>query len=476
MEAFIIKALQLILSLSILIFVHELGHYFFARVFGTKVDQFYLFFNPKFKILRYRPFAKKNKLAFFCRNNTPEEDEKINSDFINSGTKKATWRDTEYGLGWLPLGGYCAINGMIDENMNTNNLDQPAQPWEFRSKKIFPRFLIMVGGVLFNMLAAMAIYAGIVYVTGEQYITFRDAYEGMEYSERMHSVGFQDGDIPLFADGKELNAYSDAIKVITAHNVTVLRNKKDTVVINMPEKFIYEVNEDAENSELFMIYRLPVVISQTQPGMGAVKAGLQEGDHILSVGGVSTPGYSIFKEQLEKHKGETTAISFERNGKEQTAQVEIDGAGKIGILLTEITKVYKTTSINYSLLASIPRGIKIGVDKLCTYVESLKYLFTAEGAQSLGGFGSIGNIFPTKFNWLDFWSMTAFLSVILAFMNILPIPALDGGHILFIIIEFVTRRKPSTQVLIVSQSIGMAILFALLIYANGNDIYRFLIK
>ena len=457
METFLIKAAQLIVAFAILVIIHEFGHYIFSRIFGVKVEKFYLFFNPWFTLYKYKPKKPAPK---------PGEEEKM------------TWRDTEYGIGWVPLGGYCKIAGMIDESMDTEQMKQPAKPWEFRSKPAWQRLLIMVGGVLFNFILAIIIYTGIVFAWGEKSIPFRNATEGMMYSETAHKVGFVDGDIPLAADGKELTYYSgdELLKMLDAKVVTVLRNKCDTVNINIPDGFIFTANKEAEEGNLFMAYRLPVVISDLQPGMGAVKAGLMKSDSIVSINGVSTPSFDIFKAELDKNPDKDVTIGFVRNGKPMESKVAVDAAGKIGIMLTPLTDIYRTVTREYSIFASIPRGIELGVEKLTSYVSQMKYVFTREGAKNLGGFGAIGNIFPESWNWEQFWSITAFLSVILAFMNILPIPALDGGHVLFLLVEIITRRQPSEKFLEYAQMAGMAFLFALLLFANGNDIYRFFFK
>ena len=457
METFLIKALQLMLALAILVLIHEFGHYFFSRVFGVRVEKFYLFFNPWFSLFKYKPKKQEPKPG--------EED-------------KASWRDTEYGIGWLPLGGYCKIAGMIDESMDKEQMAQPEKPWEFRAKPAWQRLFIMIGGVLFNFILAIIIYAGIVFTWGEKFLPFREAEEGMMYSETAHKIGFQDGDIPLFADDTELDYLSGetVMAIVDAKTVTVLRNKKDTVNISIPENFIFEANKDAEDGQSLMAYRLPVVVHDKQNGMGAIKAGLQRGDKIIGVNNVQTPSYDLFKIELEKNKDKTVPLTFIRNGQEFTCNVEIDGGGKIGITLTPITDIYNTVTIDYSLLNSIPRGVQLGVEKLTSYVSQMKYEYTAGGAQSLGGFGALGSIFPETWDWLIFWNMTAFLSVILAFMNILPIPALDGGHVLFLLVEIITRRKPSEKFLEYAQMAGMIFLLALMLYANGNDIYRFFFK
>ncbi len=449
------------------------GHYFFARVFGVWVEKFYMFFNYKLTLLKWKPGKYLKWFSTGDEMGAMEEGEEVKNE------NKSSWRATEYGIGWIPLGGYCAISGMIDESMNTEAMKKPAKPWEFRSKPAWQRLLIMLGGVLFNLLLAMIIYAGIVYAVGEQFVKFSDATEGMEYCDSAHKVGFVDGDIPLTADGEELGYLNadDLQTMLSAREVKVLRNHKDTVTINLPKDFIFQANEDAQNGQSFMAYRLPVVVSQTQPGMGGEKVGLQDGDRMMAINGVPTPSYSEFTAELEKNKGKNVTLNYQRGGKTITvADVPIDGNGKLGILLTDPTKIYKTTVIHYNILQSIPRGIEMGWTKMVNYVKQLKLIFTPEGAQSLGGFGTIGSIFPATWNWVDFWNITAFISVILAVMNVLPIPALDGGHVMFLLYEIITRRQPSIKFLERAQYVGMILLLALLVYANANDIYRFLFK
>ncbi|MGM9804799.1 MAG: RIP metalloprotease RseP [Muribaculaceae bacterium] len=476
METVLIKALQLIAALTILVFIHEFGHYFFSRVFKVKVERFYLFFHPWFNIVRYNPRANGKKWRFFCANDTEEEAKQKNEEMYANSSTSASWRDTEYGIGWVPLGGYCKIAGMIDESMDTEQMKRPAKAWEFRSKPAYQRLLIMVGGVLFNFLLAIAVYSGIAYCYGEEYIPFSNATEGMIYCDSAHNIGFEDGDIPLSADGVAVNTFDDFTQMIMSKNVTVLRNHTDTVSIAIPEDFVFRANDDAKNGQLFMTYRVPVVIKEVQVRMGAEKAGLKAGDRILAVNGVSTPGYDLFKPELDKNANKTIKLTYLRDGKTLTSAVEVDDLGKIGIMLCQPVEVFETVKKSYNLLQSIPRGVQLGWDKLTSYVSSLKLIFTKEGAQSLGGFGTIGSIFPNQWDWLSFWFTTAFLSVILAVMNILPIPALDGGHVLFLLWEIITRRKPSEKVLERAQVIGMIFLFALLLYANANDIYRFFIK
>ncbi len=467
MEAFLLKAGQLVAALSLLVIIHEFGHYIFARIFGIRVDKFFLFFNPWFYLVKYNPKTK--KWSFF-------KDKKDASQPADDAPKseKATWRDTEYGIGWLPLGGYVQIAGMIDETQDASKLSAEPQPWEFRTKPAWQRLLVMVGGVLFNFILAIVIYAGIAFTWGEQYIEFDKATAGFEYVDTAKKIGFQNGDIPLLADGEKISAadHDHIMKMVEAKTVTVLRNGKDTVNIAIPENFIFQLNDEKG----FLGYRLPVHIAKVVNGEAAEKAGLKADDQLVSVAGVTTPSFTEFTAELLKNKGKEVEMGVIRNGQPLSVKITPSDAGKVGIQLKQITDIYPTKTIEYNFFQAIPKGIEMGCNQMVTYVSSLKYLFTSEGAQSLGGFGAIGDLFPESWSWFKFWNITAFLSVILAFMNILPIPALDGGHVLFTLYEIITRRKPSDKFLEYAQMVGMGLLFALLIYANANDIYRFFIK
>ena len=458
MEAsFFIKAAQLIIAFGLLVIVHEFGHYLFARIFGIRVEKFYIFFDPWFSLFKFKPKKK-------------------------PGTEdKASGRDTEYGIGWLPLGGYCKISGMIDESMDTEQMKQPVQPWEFRAKPAWQRLLVMVAGVVFNFILAIVIYAGIAYTWGDAYIPYENATYGMQYCETAHKAGFKDGDIPLYADREELNAANfDLLNMLEAKTITVLRNGKDTVSINLPDNMVMAVNnelKDSDNGFGFMTYRFPAVVKEPVNGEAAEKAGLKAGDRITGVDSVPTETWDLFTAELAKKKGQEITLQYIRpDGSEASTTLKTTDSGKIGILLTPITEIYETKVVKYSLLGSVPRGIEIGVDKLTSYIDQMKYVFTKEGAQSLGGFGAIGDMFPDQWNWYQFWVITAFISVALAFMNILPIPALDGGHVIFLIYEMITGKQPSQKVLEYAQMTGLILLVALLLYANGNDIYRFFFK
>lgn len=444
METFLVKALQLILSLSILVLVHEFGHFIFARIFKVRVEKFYLFFDPWFSIFKFKP---KNS-------------------------------DTEYGVGWLPLGGYCKISGMIDESMDKEAMAQPPKPYEFRSKPAGQRLKIMVAGVLFNFLLALFIYSMVLFTWGDTFLPLKNVKAGMDYSETFHNVGFQDGDILLKADDTELERFGEDCfrRVLNAQTVTVLRGGVETV-IPIPEDMAQRVMRDKKG---FASYRFPMVVRElgkTESGESpAAVAGLQPGDSIVSINGIVTPSFYEVGEVLAQNKDKDVLVGFYRAGIPQTLTLHTDTAGKMGIYSVSPFDMYQTVTRKYGFFESFPAGVMLGVNTLKGYVSDMKYVFTKEGASSLGGFGTIGSLFPAEWDWHSFWMKTAFLSIILAFMNILPIPALDGGHVMFLLYEVIARRKPSDKFLEYAQVTGMFLLFALLIYANGNDIFRFFFK
>lgn len=442
METFLIKALQLILSLSILVLVHEFGHFLFARIFKVRVEKFYLFFDPWFSLFKFKP---KNS-------------------------------DTEYGIGWLPLGGYCKISGMIDESMDKEQLAQPPKPYEFRSKPAGQRLMIMIGGVLFNFLLALFIYSMILFTWGDTYLPLKNMKAGMNYSETFQNVGFRDGDILLKADGVELERFGEASfrQVVNAKTVTVLRDGVETEIA-IPEDMMQRVMRDKKG--FADPFRFPMVIRELESNSRpAAVAGLLPKDSIVSINGISTPLFEDVSKQLEQNKDADITVGFYRDGMLKSLTLHTDTAGKMGVMVMLPTDLYPTVTRNYGFFESFPAGVTLGVNTLKGYVSDMKYVFTKEGASSLGGFGTIGNLFPSEWDWRTFWKQTAFLSIILAFMNILPIPALDGGHVMFLIYEVVARRKPSDKFLEYAQIVGMLLLFSLLIYANGNDLFRYFFK
>lgn len=477
----------MILAFAILVIIHEFGHFLFARIFGVKVEKFYIFFDPWKEIFKWKPkkyigfFGKTKSLEKNSGNDqAPSEGENCSDIKSEEEEKDSFWGNTEYGIGWLPLGGYCKIAGMVDESMDTEQLKREPQKWEFRSKPAWQRLLIMIAGVLFNFLLAIIIYAGIVYATGEKYVPFRDAKMGMEYSGEARKIGFHNGDIPIKADGKELDKPSEAfMEMMQAKTVTVLRDGKE-VNISIPEKFIFTMEEEAKSDTAtiaFFTYRFPAKVTQVVTGEGAAKAGIEVGDQFIAVDTIPTPTLLSFQSALKNRDNQKVNVTIARTVDSKTdtltLPVQLSSASKMGIgLEVDPSAFFDSKEIKYSLLQSIPRGIEMGTDKLTAYAKSMKMVFTKEGANSIGGFGSLGAIFPEKWNWIAFWNIAAFLSVALAFMNILPIPALDGGHVLFLLYEVVTGRKPSDKFLEYAQITGMVLLILLLVYANGMDIVR----
>ena len=462
MEVFLIKALQLVLSLSILVTFHEFGHYIFARMFGIRVERFFMFFDYKFALISFKREAR-SMVVKVC--------EKLRFNIPMWAAKPS---DTEFGIGWIPLGGYVKISGMIDESMDTEQMKQPAQPWEFRTKPAWQRLLVMVAGVLFNFILAIIIYAGITFHWGETYLPFENAKGGMLFSQPAIESGFCNGDIILAADGKKLEYLSNESlhEIIDAQEVTVLRNGEE-VAVAIDDSMMLKIMQQNVG---FATYRVPAVVKKVEEGFGAHEAGLVAGDEIINVEGKKIEMFSDLSAELQNYKSQPVALSILRGDSVINKTITTDSLGRIGVALTPLNELYTVVTRKYSLWQSIPRGIELGVSRLINYVSDFKYVFTKEGAQSLGGFGSIGNLFAPQWDWYSFWTMTALLSVILAFMNILPIPALDGGHVLFLLYEVIARRKPSDKFLEIAQTVGMFLLFGLLIYANANDIVKFFIK
>lgn len=460
METFLIRALQLIASLSILIVIHEFGHFLFAKLSGTRVERFYLFFNPGFSLMRCKKVNGKLEFDFLSKNE-PEH-----------------WKNepesTVWGLGWLPLGGYCSISGMVDETQSLDDLAAEPQPWEFRTKKPFPRLMIMAGGVLFNFILALLLYGMILNVWGKSYLPTQNVPLGMDFSAPAHEAGFQDGDILLSADDFRIEQFNDDAfrKIVEASQVKVLR-AGDTAVVHIPEDFMQQLMAAKQG---FASYRFPAVIKQVMPHTAASKANLQPGDSLVAIQSIPTITFGDFAGTIKQFKDSMVCIEYYRQGVASQVMVQLDSTATLGFAAMMPTELYKTENIAYTFWQSIPAGVQLAWSKLSGYSSDMKYVFTKEGAQSLGGFGAIAQMFPTQWNWRVFWETTAFLSVVLAFMNVLPIPGLDGGHILFLLIEVITGRKPSDKFLEKAQTVGMILLFALLIYANGNDIIRWLFK
>jgi regulator of sigma E protease len=427
---FLIKAAQLILSLSILVVLHELGHFIPARLFKTRVEKFYLFFDPWFSLV-------KKKIG-----------------------------GTEFGIGWIPFGGYVKISGMVDESMDKEQMSKPAQPWEFRAKPAWQRLIIMVGGVTVNLLLGLFLY-----VWGNDYLPLQEVRYGVHPSEVMKEQGLQDGDRIIGVGAltpRTLEEVTKAVLIDGYRDLVIERNGQRQVVTL--ERNVHDKILDSGERGLFAP-RIPFVIDTVLKGP-AQKAGLMKGDSIVSVDGASTPWFVDFREKMASKKGEEVLIGVYRNGAPMELPVKVTEEGTIGIGNRSPKDFFRLEHERYSFVESIPAGIDYGINTLKSYVGSLKLLFSKSGAGQIGGFGAIGNLFSATWNWQQFWNMTAFLSIVLAFMNILPIPALDGGHVMFLLYEMIFRRPPNQRVLEVAQMVGMALLFGLILYANGNDIFK----
>lgn len=454
MEVFLIRLLQFMLSISLLVLLHEGGHFFFSKLFGVRVEKFYLFFDPWFHLFEFKP---KNS-------------------------------DTAYGLGWLPLGGYCKIAGMIDESMDTEQMKQPMQPWEFRAKPAWQRLLIMVGGVLVNFLLALFIYSMIMFAWGEDYVLLKDMKMGMRFNKEAKSYGFQDGDILLGSnEGRFKDFNADVFRAISrATRVDVLRDGRQ---VSIPLSGDINLLGMLKSTPAFCRPLLPAVIDTTVADSPAANGVLAPGYKILAFNDKPIGSANEFLEQTSRLEDMMTAAKthadslqirtvnlnyLNTEGDTLSTRFVLSPDLKLGVRFVSMEKIYKQTHVSYGFLESFPAGIVYGWNVLKGYVSDMQYVFSADGVRSLGGFGAIGSLFPSSWDWFLFWKMTAFFSIILAFMNILPIPALDGGHVLFLVYEMVTGRKPSERFMIVAEYVGIGILMLLMIVANLNDILRWL--
>ncbi len=451
------------LAIGLLVLLHEGGHFFFAKLFGVRVDKFYLFFDPSIwkwdgSIFKFKP---KNS-------------------------------DTQYGIGWLPLGGYCKIAGMIDESFDTEQMKQPEQPWEFRAKPAWQRLLIMIGGVLVNFLLALFIYSMILFYWGDTYIPLKDMTLGMKFNAEAKALGFKDGDILIGSENGEFKDFSaDLFRDISkAKRVDLIRDGKQ-ISLQLPGDI--NLLGMLKSVPSFVRPLIPAEVDSVMADSPAAAIGLQKGDKLVAINGNTVDSYNEFTDQLgiledmmtaaktqsDSLKVRTTSIVVSRMAeggiwKEDTLAVTLTPDLKLGFFVKSLAGLYEPYTREYGFFESIPAGIKYGWNVLAGYVGDMKYVFTADGAKSLGGFGAIGSLFPPMWDWYLFWKMTAFLSIILAFMNILPIPALDGGHVLFLIYEMITRRKPSETFMIRAEYVGFGILILLMVVANLNDILRWL--
>jgi regulator of sigma E protease len=444
----LIKASQFILSLSLLIVLHELGHFIPAKLFKTRVEKFYLFFD----VSKFSLFKKKIG-------------------------------ETVYGIGWLPLGGYVKIAGMIDESMDKEQMKQEPKPWEFRSKPAWQRLIIMLGGVFVNFILGIFIYIMLMYAYGEKYLANEDVKDGIWVQDSLAmNIGLQTGDQILTVDGDEIRKFNDiTLEFINGNKFTIERDGQ-IIEKELPVNFIEKLIDRRKNEEGPVVSpRMPFAIAQVPDSSVNSNAGLQKKDIVVAINGTETKYYDQVQEVLKQYKGQEVALDIQRDGATQTINANVNSDGKLeviagGIKYSDLEKLgyYDLTTIEYSFMEAIPAGFRKSYETLSSYVKQLKKIFNPKtGAyKGLGGFISIGSIFPSTWNAYDFWNITAFLSIMLGFMNLLPIPALDGGHVMFTLWEMITRRKPSDKFLEYAQVTGFILLIALLLFANGNDIFR----
>ena len=441
----LIQILQLLLSLSILVLIHELGHFMFARIFKTRVEKLYLFFDPWFSLFKF---------------------------------KKG---DTEYGIGWLPLGGYAKISGMIDESLDIEQMKQPPQPWEFRSKTSWQRLLIMTGGVLFNFILAMLIYVCVLFAWGETYLPTSSVKYGIVTDSAGFAMGLKNGDKILSVDNQYIDNFYTITSDIVLNDRKTIQVERDGQIVNIDVTLDYIKRVLKKEGQIEPRAPFgPYVITTFAKESPAKAAGVLADDELVGLDNVKFTWFDEFQNYIAQNKIKPVTMNLLRKGEPVDIQVTPTTAGMLGIrsTLRTIGDIFEMKSINYGFFQSIPAGISKGIKSIGDYLKQFRLIFSrhTKAYESLGGFITIGSIFPGVWDWQSFWDLTAFLSIILAVMNILPIPGLDGGHVMFLLFEVVTGRKPSDKFLEYAQIAGMIILFSLLIFANGNDIIRLIKK
>ena len=441
MEEIVIKAGQLLLSLSILIILHELGHYIPAKLFKTRVEKFYLFFDPWFSIL-------KKKVG-----------------------------DTEYGIGWLPLGGYVKISGMIDESMDKEQMKKPPKPWEFRSKPAWQRLIIMLGGVTVNVILAFVIYSFSLVIWGEKYLPSEKATYGIHCDSLALAAGFQDGDIIYSIDGSKVERFarengslhSEMIQKLILDDAKIITVVRDGKQLDVP--FTEEVKNAVLAKTPLFSPNIPFVIRGFSEGSVIEKVGAQVGDRIIKINDKPMIFAGDVIAYTPSLKGDSATVVVDRNGQEKAFGIFLE-EGVMGVQLQPFSSLYELESEQYNALNVLPAALKKTQSEIANYLKQFKLI--KKSPESVGGFISIGSIFPSVWDWQRFWNLTAFLSIMLAVLNLLPIPALDGGHVMFLLYEVITRRKPNEKVMEYAQTLGVILLLGLVLYANGNDIFKLL--
>ena len=437
----LIKILQLLLSLSILVVFHELGHFLAAKLFRTRVEKFYLFFNPWFSVFKFN------------------------------------FKGTEYGLGWLPLGGYVKISGMIDESMDKEAMKKPPKPYEFRSKPAWQRLIIMLGGVIVNVILAMVIYVFLLFTWGDSYLPTSEANKyGITVDSLGTDMGLRDGDKIISIDGKVVEEFNKIPITLILDEANYILIERDCMIMNVPipegaiGRLVKHKNPD------FIGVRFPYVVAEYETETPAKEAGILPGDKLIALNGEPLKYFHEYLREVPAHKGEDVAITVLRGSDSLIYNIPVSDKGRIGIYRVDPSEFFKFNTREYSFVEAIPAGIVKGYRGIGDYLKQLRLIFSPEvkAYESVGGFGTIASIFPSEWDWERFWRLTAFLSIMLAILNVLPIPALDGGHVMFLMYEIIARRKPSDKFMEYAQITGMILIFALLIYANGNDIIKWI--
>lgn len=435
----VIQVLQLLLSLSILVVVHEFGHFAAAKIFKTRVEKFYLFFNPWFSLFKF------------------------------------TYKGTEYGMGWLPLGGYVKISGMIDESMDKEAMKLPPQPWEFRSKPAWQRLIIMLGGVIMNVVLAFIIYISMLTVWGDEYLSTNEANKfGIRPDSLAMEMGFAPGDKIMALDGEYVEDFAKIPMTLVLNEVKDVEVVRDgqTVIFTLPEGSLNKLIN--HKSKLFSI-RIPFIANKFGKESVAKESGMQLGDIIVGLNGENIIYFNDFRDEIMKHKNEAVIVSVIRDSDSVQIPIQLGDDGLLGVFpKSDLSEFFNVSKKEYTIAEAIPAGFSRTISGIDNYLKQLKLLFSPEvkAYEGVGGFITIGSIFPKVWHWESFWRLTAFLSIMLAILNVLPIPALDGGHVLFLFYEIIARRKPSDKFLEYAQMVGMILLFGLLIFANGNDIVK----
>jgi regulator of sigma E protease len=457
----LIKAAQLILSLAFLVTIHELGHFLPARLFKTKVERFYLFFNPWFSLLRFKKVHGNNKFSWFSKKPPQdwEQDDKT----------------TEWGIGWLPLGGYVKIAGMVDESMDKDQLAQEPKPYEFRTKKVWQRLIIMVGGVTVNLIGGFLIYAAIAWTWGGYTLDIDKMQYGMAIHPHLEQYDIYSGDKILALDGKKVVAMEDVNRGIFFRNkteISLLRNGK-IIKRKLPEDIDQQLFQNGAMG-IASFRTFASTVDSVVPKSNAEKAGLLKGDSILQVGNKPIRFFDQLQSAFYSAKGSQTSLTVLRGADTLKLSTKVTKEGTIGFVSsnTPTSDTNALSRVNYGFFGGLEKGVVGGIQMLRDYIAQFKFVFTRKGATSVGGFTRIGDMFAPVWDWNVFWLNTAFLSFALAFMNILPIPALDGGHVVFLLYEWITGKEAPQKILEYAQYIGFFLLLSLMIYANGNDLIQ----